>query len=185
MHRSDEPPADPSPRRLSLSSLVRERPLAERVSALKERVYASFTGLAIVTVFALDPAHTTAKDAFLALLAGIVGITVAGLAAEIISHLVAHRGVPNRSELGTMARIAAGAIGSASIPLIALCSAWLGLFGLQIALQVSVGIYLLTLGLIAFAAAYRTRLPWRQQVAALCGLVGLGAAVVGVLVVAH
>ncbi|MFT4051203.1 MAG: hypothetical protein QM677_03015 [Microbacterium sp.] len=157
----------------------------ERARALKEQVYASFTGLAIVTVFALDPGHTTAIDALLTLLAGIVGITIAGFVAEVLSHLVSHRALPTPAEVRTMVRIAAGAIASASIALIALAAAWVGLFSLGIALQVSVGIYLLTLGIIAMTAAYRTGLPWRHQLIAFGGLVGLGAIVIAVLVLAH
>lgn len=167
------------------ASLLRERPREERGRALKEQVYASFTGLAIVTVFALDPAHTTALDAMFTLLAGITGITIAGFVAEILSHLVTHRALPTRAEVRTMMRIAGTAIASASIALVTLCAAWLGLFSLGIALQVSVGIYLLTLGVIALAGAYRTGLPWRHQLVAFGGLVGLGAIVVAVLVLAH
>lgn len=164
---------------------VKARPPAERMSALKEQVYASFTGLAIVTVFALDVGHTTARHAFFTLLAGIVGITIAGLVADIIAHFISHAGLPKYVHLRTMMRIAGGAIGSASIPLIVLCAAWMGLFSLQTALQISVGIYLLGLALIALVAAFRTGLPWRQQLIALGSLVGLGATAVAVLVVAH
>lgn len=159
--------------------------LAERVSALKERIYASFTGLAIVTVFALDQSHASADRAFFTLLAGIVGITLAGFAAEVISHLVPHRALPDRRALRRMARVSLGAIGSASIALVSLASAWVGIFELTIALQVSIGIYLLTLGLVALLAAHRTGLSWRHQLTALVGLFGLGAAVVIVLMLAH
>ncbi|MFT4122351.1 MAG: hypothetical protein QM635_00805 [Microbacteriaceae bacterium] len=168
-----------------VASLLRARPVEERGRALKEQVYASFTGLAIVTVFALDADHTTTFDALLALFAGIVGITIAGFVAEVLSHLVVHRALPTPAEVRTMARIAGTAIASASVALITLGAAWLGLFSLGIALQVSVGIYLLTLGVIALVAAYRTGLPWRHQLIAFCGLVGLGAIVVPVLVLAH
>lgn len=84
-----------------------------------------------------------------------------------------------------MARVSLGAIGSASIALVSLASAWLGLFELKIALQVSIGIYLLMLGLVALLAAHRTGLSWRHQLIALVDLFGLGAAVVIVLILAH
>lgn len=187
---SPDPAADADPvaasrRGLRRFTASRTRPVGERVSALKEQIYASFTGLAIVTVFALDPHHTTAPKAFSTLLAGIVGITIAGVVAEMLSHLVSHRAQPAGSDLRTMARVASGAIGSASVALIALASAWIGLFDLEIALQVSVGIYVLTLGLIALIAAHRTRLPLRDQLIAFGGLVGLAAVVVGILMLAH
>ena len=164
---------------------MQDVPVEDRASALKERVYASFTGLAIVTVFALDPEHTTARDAFLALVAGIVGISLAGFVAEIIGHLVAHGASPTAAEIRTMGQISSGAIASASIPLLALACAWIGFLDLLVALQISIGIYLVTLGGIALIAALRTGLSWRQRIVALLGLVGLGSVVVAVLVLAH
>lgn len=60
--------------------------------ALKERVYATFTGLAIVLVLrAHDP---TPQDATYSLVIGVLGITVAGFAAEVIAHLAAHASLP-------------------------------------------------------------------------------------------
>lgn len=161
------------------------RSLTQRGSALKERVYASFTGLAIVTVFAMDPDHATAGDAFLALLAGIVGISAAAFVAEAISHLITHAALPTGAEVWMMARTSLGAIASASVAFIALASAWSGVFSLHIALQISVGIYLLTLGLIALIAVHRTGLPLRHKLMALVGLVGFGACVILVLALAH
>jgi len=53
--------------------------------ALKERVYATFTGLALVLV--LRGHETTPRDATFSLAIGVLGITVAGFAAEVIAHL--------------------------------------------------------------------------------------------------
>jgi hypothetical protein len=55
----------------------------------------------------------------------------------------------------------------------------------EAALQISVGIYFVTLAAVVLVAARRTRLPWRQQLVALAVLIGLGAVVVLVLVLAH
>lgn len=176
---------EPARRWLGLASFRRRGSREYHGRALKEQVYASFTGLAIVTVFALDPDHATPVAALLSLLAGIVGITIAGLAADVLSHLVTHRALPTATEAREMTRVAGAAIASASIALISLGAACVGLFGLRLALQVSVGIYLLTLASIALIAAHRTGLPWRHRLVAFGGLVGLGAIVVGVLVLAH
>jgi hypothetical protein len=169
---------------LWIRAVFRQRPAEERARAVKERVYASFTGLAIVTVLALN-ARASAVDSFLTLLAGIVGISIAGFVAEVIGYQIGHGKLPDRTELLTMVRIAAGAFGSASVALVALASAWIGWLPIETALQISVGIYFITLAVVALVAAHRTRLPWRQQLVALIALIGLGATVVLVLSLAH
>ena len=169
----------------AVRSVFRQRPVEERARAVTERVYASFTGLAIVSVLALNGAHASAVDSFLSLLAGIVGITIAGFAEEVIGYQIGHGKLPDRTELLTMARIAAGAFGSASIALVALASSWIGWLPIDSALQISVGIYFITLAVVALVAARRTRLPRRQQIVALAALIGLGAVVVLVLALAH
>ncbi|WP_440710807.1 hypothetical protein [Herbiconiux sp. YIM B11900] len=168
-----------------LRSPFRARPVDERMRSLKERVYASFTGLSVVTVMALAAEHPTPPNAFVTLAAAIVGISIAGFVAEALAHLVSHKSLPGRAETTTMIRIAGGALASASVPLLALLAAWMGWIPVELALQTGIGIYFFTLAAVALVAAHRTGLPWRQQVLALAGLVGLGALVVGVLAVAH
>ena len=151
--------------------------------ALKERVYATFTGLAIVLV--LRGHEPSPQDATFSLVIGVLGITVAGFVAEIIAHLAAHGAFPSRSELGRMSRIASGAFGSASVPIVLLLLTWPGWIELETALRVSTIIYLATLGLIGFAAVRRTSLSWWAQLLALLALVLLGAIVVGLQLLAH
>ena len=150
--------------------------------ALKERVYATFTGLAIVLV--LRGHEPSPQDATFSLVIGVLGITVAGFVAEIIAHLAAHGAFPSRAELGRMSRIASGAFGSASVPIVLLLT-WPGWIELETALRVSTIIYLATLGLIGFAAVRRTSLSWWAQLLALLALVLLGAIVVGLQLLAH
>ncbi|MDR6905549.1 energy-converting hydrogenase Eha subunit H [Agromyces sp. 3263] len=161
------------------------RPVEERAEALKERVYATFTGLAIVLVQAGNVEHLTARQATLALLVGIVGITVAGFVADIVSHLAVHAAFPSPAELGRMARVAGEALASAGVPLILLALAWLGVFELAGALRAASIVYIVTLALIGFLAVRRTHLEWWKQVLALAMLVGLGLAVIGLQQLAH
>lgn len=91
--------------------------------ALKERVYATFTGLAIVLV--LRAHEPTPQDATFSLVIGVLGITVAGFAAEVIAHLAAHASFPDRDELGRMLRIASGAFASVGVPVLLLLCSWL------------------------------------------------------------
>ncbi|WP_438856130.1 hypothetical protein [Agromyces sp. M3QZ16-3] len=160
-------------------------PVEEMAEALKERVYATFTGLAIVLVQHENADHISAGRATLTLLVGIVAITAAGFVADVISHLVVHADFPRGRELRRMLRVAASALGSASIPLVILVLAVLGVFELKGALFAASIVYIATLALIGYVAVRRSRLAWWEQVVALGLLVLLGLAVVGLQQLAH
>ncbi|MFB9959288.1 hypothetical protein [Agromyces bracchium] len=162
-----------------------DMPIEEMAEALKERVYATFTGLAIVLVQHENAEHLTAGRATLTLLVGIVAITAAGFVADVISHLVVHADFPRGGELRRMLRVAGSALGSASIPLVILVLAVLGVFELKGALFASSIVYIVTLALIGYVAVRRSRLAWWEQVVALGLLVLLGLAVVGLQQLAH
>ena len=157
----------------------------ERSLALKERIYASFTGLAIVASLAIAGGHGTAWRAFFALAAGIIGITAAAFVAEVVAVQLSEKALPSRSRMLPMIRIAVGAIATASLPLVLLLGAGLGLLDLPMALQLSIGIYFVILTAILFVAAHRTGLPWRQRLIALAVLIGLGVIVILILIVGH
>ncbi|RXZ48255.1 hypothetical protein [Agromyces binzhouensis] len=160
-------------------------PIEEMAEALKERVYATFTGLAIVLVQHENADHISAGRATLTLLVGIVAITAAGFVADVVSHLVVHADFPRGRELARMGRVAGSALGSASIPLILLVLAVLGVFELQGALTAASIVYIVTLALIGYVAVRRTRLTWWEQLIGLGMLALLGLAVVGLQQLAH
>ncbi|HEX6366957.1 MAG TPA: hypothetical protein VF000_12525 [Agromyces sp.] len=184
-------PGDAVPERLPAASARRERrrewsarqPAAVLAQALKERVYATFTGLAIVLVLrAHDPSP---QEATSSLVIGVLGITVAGFVAEVIAHLAAHASLPDREELGRMFRIASGAFASVGVPVVLLLCSWPGWITLPTALAVATWVYLGTLGLIGWAAVRRTRLVWWEQLLALFALVVLGGIVIVLQLLAH
>lgn len=162
-----------------------ERPIGERAEALKERVYATFTGLAIVLVQHGNVEHLDASHATYALLIGIVGITVAGFAADMIAHMSVHAAFPTGAELGRMLRIAGSALASAFVPVVLLVLAWTDVLELEAALRAASIVYLATLAVIGYFAVRRTRLGWWQQVAALAILVALGGLVIVLQQLAH
>ena len=162
-----------------------ERSSHERTMALKERIYAGFTGLAIVAALALSDHHETAVDALVNLVAGIVGIVAAAFVAEIIAHLVNERALPAPRQLWTMVQIGAGAITSASLPVVVLIGASLGVYALEPALYTSIALYFMSLTAVALLAAHRTRLGWRQRFVASAVLLGSGLVVIVVLIAAH
>ncbi|MFE5670169.1 hypothetical protein ACFQ58_01040 [Agromyces sp. NPDC056523] len=174
--RADVPGAPPG---------QRERPVDELAAALKERVYATFTGLAIVLVQHANVEHVSATRATLTLLVGIVAITAAGFVADVVAHLAVHAAFPDRDELGRMLRISGSAIASAGVPLILLALAAFGVFELEGALRAASIVYLVTLGLIGYVAVRRTHAPWWKQLLGLGALVALGLAVVVLQQLAH
>lgn len=180
-----EPPAqaraDPAARHRSRH----DRPDDERAEALKERVYATFTGLAIVLVQHANVEHVSETRAVLTLLVGIVAITAAGFVADVIAHLAVHAAFPDRREVGRMLRVSGTAIASAAVPLILLALAALGVLDLDAALLASSIVYLATLALIGYVAVRRTRIAWWKQLVALGALVALGLAVVLLQQAAH
>ncbi len=181
------PPGGPAlpARPPSVREQLAKRPAEEVAEALKERVYASFTGLAIVLVQLGDVEHLSPERATLDLAIVIVGITAAGFAASVVAYLAVHAAFPDGKRLRTMLRVAGEALASASLPLILLVLAWLGVFELRAALWASTVVYLLTLALIGYLAVRRTRVEWWKQAIALAILLGLGLAVVGIQQLAH
>jgi hypothetical protein len=152
--------------------------------ALKERVYAAFTGLAVVMIYAVDEQADSAH-ALRSLVIAIVGISAAGFVADVIAHQVAHAATPTAAEARVMLRIAGGALASASLPVLVLIASALGWIDDVVALRIGVGVYVATLAGIALIAVVRAGLGLAQSIIGLLGLVGLGAAVVGVLALSH
>ena len=162
-----------------------ERPPGELVDRLKERVYAAFTGLAIVLVLRQNVEHLEAGQAATALAVGIVAITAAGFVADVVAHLVVHEGFPSRVDLRHMLGVSGSALGSAALPLLFLALAWAGLLPLEPALRAASFVYLLVLGGVGYLAVRRTRVAWWKQVVALGLLVALGAGVIALQQIAH
>lgn len=152
---------------------------------LKERIYATITGLAIVLVISTNAEHHDARGALFSLVIGVLGITAAGYLAENIAHIAVHAKLPTTAEQRVLLRIALGALSTVVTPVILLVLAWVGVMQLETSLRVSTIVYLVTLGVIGFGAVRRTGLSWWARLAVLAVLVGFGALVVGVQVLAH
>ena len=152
---------------------------------LKERVYATITGLAIVLVIASNAEHHDAKGALFSLVIGVLGITAAGYLADVISHTAVHASLPTAAQQRVLLRIALGALSTVVTPAILLVLAWVGVMHLETSLRVATIVYLVTLGVIGLGAVRRTALPGWARVVVLAVLVGFGALVVGVQVLAH
>lgn len=144
------------------------------VSYFKERVYATFTGLAIVMVVSQ---HPEPEHAFLALVFGVLGITIAGFVSEIVGHLVVHRRFSSWADIVVPLRVSSAALATVVAPAALIGAAWAGWLDIDLALTIAAWIYVGTLVLIGLLAVRRSHLSWWQTLVALGLLVALGALV--------
>ncbi|MGV8882047.1 MAG: hypothetical protein ACOH19_07815 [Rhodoglobus sp.] len=152
---------------------------------LKERIYATITGLAIVLVISTSTEHHDARGALFSVVIGVLGITAAGYLADVIAHIAVHSKLLTAAEQRVLLRVALGGLSTVVTPVILLALAWVGVMELDTSLRVTTIVYLVTLGLIGFGAVRRANIPWWAQLGVLASLVGFGALVVGVQVLAH
>lgn len=154
------------------------------VMYFKERVYATFTGLAIVLVVWAN-GHAEADHAFFALVLGVLGITAAGFASDVISHLAVHQEFPSGTELRILFQVAGGALSTLLIPAVLLVLAWLEVIPIDAALRASLIVYIATLAVVGWFAVRRSKLSWWKQGLVLLVLVVLALLVVLLQVLGH
>ena len=158
--------------------------LDERTRALKERIYAAFTGLAILAAV-YGTGHGGSAEALLSVGIGVLAISAAGFVAEVVSHQVTHQRLPAVGELRTMGRIALGALGTASAPVVVLALAWGEMIALEWALWIGMALYAATLLAVILIAVRRSGLRPSQRLLASAMLLGLALIVVALLQLAH
>jgi hypothetical protein len=144
---------------------------------LRERVYASFTGLAIVLVVSGSD-HPEPQHAFLALVLGVIGIVVAGFVSEVVSILLTNQVAPDRAEWRHMLRVAGGGLATVTVPAVLIALAWIGVIDLGFALDLATFGYVATLAVIGWLAVRRSRLSVRGRLIVFALLVGLGLVVI-------
>lgn len=154
------------------------------VKYFKERVYATFTGLAIVLVVSVG-AHADAAHGLIALLLGVLGIVAAGFVSDVIAHLAVHRSLPTAAEFVMLLRIAAGGFGTVVAPAIVLVLAQFDVIDDEVALRTAIIIYIVTLAVIGWLTVRRSQLAWWGQLVVLAILVAFGLLVIGVQALAH
>jgi hypothetical protein len=153
---------------------VNETSPAELAERLKERIYVSFTALAVV--IAIDShGESTAREALVTLLITVAGTLLAVFIADVVARMTTNERVLTGSEMRHVAGVSLGAIGVVALPIIFLL---LGLAGLwSDAGSIRAAIYALVAGLVVsgLLAVRRARLKWWQRLVALAalGLVGL------------
>lgn len=158
---------------------------AGRAAALKERVYVSFTALAVILTLRAHDTHATAGTAAGTLAVAVAATVCAVYVADLLSHMVVHSHLPDRVE---HRRIVTGTLGAASValpPLACIALSGTGLYptsaGLLAAMVVTVG----TLTAVGVLAVRKLDLPPLQRLVILAAEAVLAVLVLALGVLAH
>ncbi|RWZ46216.1 hypothetical protein ELQ90_15710 [Labedella phragmitis] len=156
-----------------------------RAERLKERVYVTFTSLAVVLALVSHAHDTTPGEAATTLLIAVVGTLLAVFVADFVSHIAAHEAMPTSDELRHMAGVSMGAVTVLVLPLVFLGLAALDVWTVLAALRASAVALIVSLVAIGFLAVRRVKLPVGQRLIVLLAEAVLGLAVIGLELLAH
>lgn len=159
--------------------------LEKSAERLKERVYVTFTALAVLMALSMHADTETPGRAALTLFITVLGVLLASFCADLVAHTVVHQHLPGRVDLRHMIKVGTGALGAVTLPLLLIGAAGLGLFGLPAALKVGQVVLIVTLGALAFIALRRVQLPLVQRVLLVAALAAVGTLAVALELVAH
>jgi hypothetical protein len=152
---------------------------------IRERVYITFTGLAVLLAFAAHAGDTDAWTIASALLIGVVGAVLAGLFADVIAELAVGGRAPRARAMAGYLAVSGTALATAVVPLGFLVAAGIGWIDVSTALVFAIGTMALGLAVIAFAAVARAGLPWWAKLAVFVGELLFAAVVIVVKLLAH
>ena len=160
-------------------------PADERAARLKERVYITFTSLAVVLALSSHAEGLTARRAVTTLLIAVTGTLLAVFVADFVSHVAVHQVMPTGPELRRMVGVSAGALGVLPLPLIFLALAGAGRWSVAAGLRASTIALLGSLVVIGYLAVRRVRMPVWQRLVVLGAEAALGTAVIALELLAH
>ena len=157
----------------------------QRAESLKERVYISFTSLAVVLALRSHADETTPGAAAATLSIVVVGSLLGIFVADLLSHLTVHAKLPSSHELNHMIAVSTGALSVLVTPLLLLAAAGLGLWSTAVALQWAVVVLVVTLLVIGYLAIRRLELPVHHKAIIVFAEVVLSLLVIGLELLAH
>jgi hypothetical protein len=158
-------------------------PVEARAERLKERVYVTFTALAVA--LALRSHAESAGTAIGTLLIAVLGTVLAVFVADVVSHIAAHAALPDRGELRHMTSVSFGSLSVLVVPFILVGLAAADVWQLEQALRATTFVLVATLVAVGYVAVRRVRLPVRQKLVVLFGEFALGVLVVLLELLAH
>jgi hypothetical protein len=157
----------------------------ERADRLRERIYVTFTSLAVVLALRAHEEEETPGRAAVTLVIVVTGTLLAVLVADFTAHLAVHGQLPTRREFRHMIAVVAGSLPAIAVPLALVAAAALGLIELKTALTAAAVVLVATLVVVGYAAVRRTALPGWQRLVVLFAEATLGLAVIALELLAH
>lgn len=157
----------------------------QRAERLKERIYVTFTSLAVVLAMLTHAHDLTPGAAATTLLVAVVATLLAVFVADFVSHTVVHAAVPTASQLRHMVGVSSSALAVIVVPLILLGLAGLDVMEVERALRISSTVLVVTLGIVGWLAVRRVKLAGWLKLVLLAAEVLLGFAVIGLELLAH
>lgn len=156
----------------------------ERADRLKERIYITFTALAVILALR-SHGHVEPGTALFTLVITVLATLLAVFTADIVSHLVVHERTMSRPEFRHAVVTSFGTLGAITVPVVFLGLAALGVWQPEAALRASTIALIAALIVIGYAAVRRVPLSPLQRLLALGGEAALGVAVVSLQILAH
>jgi fatty acid desaturase len=157
----------------------------EAGNRLRERIYATFTALAVLVALS---SHAHAPDALTVLwtlIVSVCGVLLAGLASDLVAHMIVHNTLPSAREFRQIVAVAGRALGVIGLPAIVLVLAALGIIDVDLAVTIATVSLIVALAVIALIAVAHTGLSFWKRVIVLAGIVALGVAVLLVEQLVH
>ncbi|NNC12239.1 hypothetical protein HII28_10160 [Planctomonas sp. JC2975] len=162
-----------------------EEKLRESGDRLRERIYVTFTAIAVLMAMsghgvAVDPA-----GALLTLVVTVVGVLLAGFTSDVVSYMLVHHALPGRRDFTRMLAVSLRALLAILVPAILFVLAIAHVITAGAALRASIIVLLITLGVIVWRAVGSAHLAWWKSLLVLGVVVGLGILVVLLELFAH
>ncbi|MBM7412086.1 hypothetical protein JOE38_001909 [Clavibacter michiganensis] len=158
---------------------------AQRSEAMKERIYVTFTALAVTIATEREAEHATIGGAALTLLLTVVGTLLAVSVAECIAQMVRDGEVPDRRDVGHILYVGISSLGVLPAPLAILGLSALGALDLQAALRIIAIVLVATLVIVTLVAVRRLRVSFGVKLLVLAVVAVLGVAVLAVELAVH
>ena len=160
------------------------RTAQQRSEALKERIYITFTALAVTIAYERD-AHPTTGGAALTLLATVLGTLLAMFVASVVAHLVMDNALPSRNQLAHLIYVSLGSSGVVLAPIAILGISAAGWIDVATALRAIATALALTLVAVTLLAVRTTRLEPRLKALSVAIIAALGLAALAMELAVH
>jgi hypothetical protein len=158
---------------------------SQRAASLKERVYISFTSLAVILALRSHADETSPAAAAATLSIVVVGSLLGIFVADLLSHLTVHEELPSRPLLRHMIAVSTESLSVLVTPLLLLTAAGLGLWTTAVALQWAIVVLVVTLFVIGYLAIRKLDLPFRHKALIVFAEVVLSLLVIALELLAH